>query len=154
MTSNTFQSYRERRVQDLHPYAADAPRQFIYPYDGAFIDKYDQLLDRISRTMQRHGNETDLVIEDYFSLYFVMDVLIGKIREIVDREEAIMEYVMDDFTQTLAEDLIEDLCDFFNSDIEPKGLREILQTIPDQYMLIEVWFSKEDDVTYYAFDEG
>lgn len=147
-------SQRQRRLDDLHPYCQDAQRQFVYDFDAVFVDKYDALLDRISRTLQRHGNTDEVIIEDYFNIYFIMDILVGKIRETVDREETICEYVMDDFTQNIADDLIEDLCDFFNSDIEPRGLREVLGTIPDSFMLIEVWFSEEDNVTYYAFDEG
>lgn len=144
-------------MNDIHPYALDCSLLIIYDYDREFLRAYLQFLDDVTKVFEKHHYVGDDIPAAYFGLTQTVELLLDRLFKDSRRvgvEDAAADAIFDDFTDELANDIIEELTDFLNRGIVPCGLHEISLTLDDGYYLVEVVFDTRNEATYYCFEDA
>jgi hypothetical protein len=143
--------------RDLHPYINDCALLIIYEYSPLFMRAYLEFLDNMVKIFNRHNYNGDDVPGDYFSVTQLVELLIDRHRpqnNAMALEEHAIDCIFDDFSEEMANDVIEEMTDFLNQGIYPAGMQEIAKTLDEALYLIEIVFDAEHDATYYCFENA
>jgi hypothetical protein len=139
---------------EAHPEVLTAKRFIAYDYDQRFLDAYHAFIDSIENVFVRHHYQEDHDPQTYFSIKFIIDLLLDRLRQDHSMEEHTTESIYDDFEQPLADDVYEELVNFINSVKSPTGLEHVSRHISKDYFLLEVIFDQDSDAIYYVLDDG
>lgn len=144
-------------MTDIHPYALDCSYLIIYDYDKGFMRAYLQFLDDMTTVFTKHHYAGDDVPASYFGVTQIVELMLDRLMKDSRRigmEDACADSIFDDFTDELANDIIEELTDFLNRGFYPDGLQEIADTLDDGLYLVEVVFDPKNEATYYCFEDA
>lgn len=144
-------------MTDIHPYALDCAYLVIYDYDKGFMQAYLQFLDDMATVFQKHNYAGDDIPSAYFGITQIVELLLDRLmtdRRRIGLEDVCADTIFDDFTDELANDIIEELSDFLNRGFYPCGLHELAATLDEGYYLVEVVFDPRNEATYYCFEDA
>lgn len=140
-----------------HPYTEDCALLVIYEYDPAFMRAYVGLLNDLTTIFNKHQYNGDDVPGDYFGVTSVVELMLDRLvppPQRMNLEEHAVDCIFDDFTEEMANDVIEEMANFLNLGIYPAGLLDIAASLDPDLYLLEVTFDVENDATYYCFENS
>lgn len=144
-------------IEALHPYIDDCALLIIYEYSPEFMRAYLEFLEDMTRIFNKHNYNGDNVPSEYFGVTSMVELMLD--RQIPPNrrtglEEHTSDCIFDDFEDELAQDIIEEMTNFLNSGVYPRGMLEIAATIDEALYLLEIVFDPDNDATYYCFENA
>lgn len=139
---------------ETHPETLTTKQFIMYDYDKRFLDAYHGFIDSIENVFVRHRYQEEYDPQSYFSIQFIISLLLDRLRQDHSLEEHTTESIYDDFETPLADDIYEELVNFINSVKNPNGLLDVAKYLSRDYFLLEVVFDEDSNVTCYALDDG
>jgi hypothetical protein len=128
---------------------------FIYPYDADFVGLYETFIEMVNDivAVDQQPNAMYLdTVDAIFSITTMVELLIHEELYDVGFSEDIYDTCIEAFGTDIADNILDEMVSFLNSDLTPVGMSDILTILRQSGKLVDVYVSEPQNAFMYVID--